>query len=115
MGASRSARIKQTEKVMKKIKISASFWNSLTESEGIFLMGNAFNVGVQSCKTVINLARKHKTSEITEINKVDIFSIGGVFTVKMKGNPDVLMIRLSSGMMGDTHKVYLNKNLIFAK
>lgn len=100
---------------MGKMKISQSFWNSLTESEGVFLMGNACNIGVQPCKTVINLARKHKTSEITEINKVDIFSIGGVFTVRMKDNADILMIRLSSGIMGDTHKVYLNNNLIFAK
>lgn len=91
---------------MEKIKISESFWNSLTESEGFFLMGNACNIGVQSCKTVINLARKYKTSEISEINKANLFSIGGVFSVKMKNSEDILMIRLSSGMIGDTNKVY---------
>lgn len=93
---------------MKKIKISEAFWNSLSESEGIFLMGNACNIGVQSCKTVINLARKYKTCEIAEINKANIFGIGGVFYAKMKDNTDILTICLSSGMIGDVNKVYFS-------
>lgn len=100
---------------MKKMKISKSFWNSLTESEGIFLMGNACLIGVQSCKTVINLARKYKTCDIAEINKADLFSIGGVFAVKMKDSSDILLIRLSSGMIGDVNKVYLNNQLLAIK
>jgi hypothetical protein len=92
------------------MKISKKYYDSLTTVERNFLISNCNEFGVQSCKTVISLARKNATSEIEEINNTDIISIGGVFSVKMKDCNDILIIRLSSGMIGDKHKVYINNN-----
>ena len=91
---------------MAKIKISAPYWNECTEIEQSFITANVVKYGVQSCKKVINLIRKHCKGTVLSIQESNIKSIGGVFIATL-GNGSSLLVCLSSGFIGDTNKVYL--------
>lgn len=94
---------------MAKIKISASYWNGCTEIEQKFIQNNVIKYGVQSCKTVINLIRKHCKSSVLSIQESNIISIGGAFVATLENGTNMLVC-LSSGFIGDSNKVYLIEN-----
>lgn len=99
---------------MKAIKISATYWNECTRIEQNFISTYAKDEGVQACKSVLNLAKKATKETILSISlRKDIISIGSVYSVVY--NDFKLTVQLSSGWIGDTHKVYKvdsNNNLI---